>query len=405
MNTTIESLRRQLQQLQALHDSGSLSAEAYAEARVLLERALLDQVMQVPPAAPRPSRRLQAGLVAGVLVLAAVGYAITGSPGRLTAPAETPALAGGPAADGNPPVGDAQVADIVERVAQRLKDKPDDPAGWALLARAYAAMGRLSDAAPAFQKALALAGDDANLLADYADTLAALNNGKISPETMKLVDRALVLEPENTKALALAGSYAFDNREFATAVRLWEKVERSLPAESEFLVPVRASIARARELGGMPPAAPVVAAAGQAKPAAAGAGSAPPAAAAGPGAKPAGAIATAVSGSVTLAPALAGRAGPDDTLFVLARAATGPRMPLAVLRKQVKDLPLNFTLDDSMAMAPNARISDHPLVVISVRISKSGDAMPQNGDLRGESAPVAPGTRGIAIQISEVLSR
>ncbi|MBC7938862.1 MAG: c-type cytochrome biogenesis protein CcmI, partial [Chitinophagaceae bacterium] len=106
---------------------------------------------------------------------------------------------------------------------------------------------------------------------------------------------------------------------------------------------------------------------------------------------------------VQLAPALAARASPEDTVFILARPAQGPRMPLAVLRKQVKDLPLAFTLDDTMAMAPGATISSHARVVVSARISKSGDAMPRPGDLSGQSDPVAPGATGIELRISEVV--
>jgi cytochrome c-type biogenesis protein CcmH len=113
---------------------------------------------------------------------------------------------------------------------------------------------------------------------------------------------------------------------------------------------------------------------------------------------------TSVSGTVTLAPALAAKARPDDTLFVFARAAEGPRMPLAILRKQVKDLPFSFTLDDSMAMSTTARLSSTPRVVVGARISARGDATPQPGDLQGYSAPVAPGAAGLKIQIAEVIA-
>ncbi len=426
MKPTIDALRQKLQQLQDLHDSGALATDAYAEARGPLERELVDAVMKNPssngpmaqassptssaaapaseaiqstsnpPAAARPSRRLQAGVVIGVLALAAVGYSVTGSPGRAglgSAPAAVDTAANAGAVDGGPAVTPEQVAEIVDRVAQRLKEKPDDPAGWALLARAYASMGRYTDAAPAYQKALALGGENATLMADYADVLAAQNDGKLGGEALKLVERALVLEPDNFKALALSGSAAFDNRDYAAAVRQWEKVERKLPTDSPFLEQVRASVARARELGGLPAVA--VAAA-----------SAPPAAqqaAASSASAVASAQATAVSGSVSLAPGLAAKVSPSDTVFILARAADGPRMPLAVLRKQVKDLPLNFKLDDSMAMAPTAKISDFAQIVVSARVSKSGEALPQAGDLAGQSAPVAPGQSGIVIQIADVV--
>ncbi|MDP1692871.1 MAG: c-type cytochrome biogenesis protein CcmI, partial [Burkholderiaceae bacterium] len=111
-----------------------------------------------------------------------------------------------------------------------------------------------------------------------------------------------------------------------------------------------------------------------------------------------------VSGTVTLAPALAAKANPEDTLFVFARAVEGPRMPLAILRKQVKDLPLSFTLDDSLAMTPAARLSSAPRVVVGARISPRGDATAQPGDLQGFSAPVAPGATGLKIQISELVA-
>ena len=112
-----------------------------------------------------------------------------------------------------------------------------------------------------------------------------------------------------------------------------------------------------------------------------------------------------VAGRVTVAAALKDRIGPDDTVFVFARAANGPRMPLAILRKQVRDLPLKFTLDDSLAMSPAATLSSAQRVVVGARISKSGNAMTQPGDLQGFSAPVAPGASGLAIEIAEVVGR
>jgi cytochrome c-type biogenesis protein CcmH len=387
MKPAIDELRRKLQQLQAQHENGSLTDDAYAEARRAIESELADQVLlDAPPARPRPALALQAVLALGVALLAAGGYYVTGSPAQLgVASPKMASNASGSNGTGAPPVDDEQVAKIVDGVAQRLKEKPDDAAGWALLARAYSAMGRFTEAVPAYKKALELVGDEATLLADYADVLGALNDGKLGPESVRLVERALVLEPGNVKALALSGSAAFERQDYATAVRQWEKVALGLPADSQLLPQVRASIAQAREAGGLPPTAQLPPS--PAKPA------------------PAAAPAAAVSGQVTVAPALAGQVGPEDTVFILARAASGTRMPLAVLRKKVKDLPASFTLDDSMAMAPTARISDHAQIIVSARISKSGDAMPQPGDLTGHSAVVAPGATGVSVQIADVYSK
>lgn len=414
MSDPIPVLRHKLQQLQSLHEAGSLGAEAYAAARGPLERALVDRVLQDEPAPPlptvsplaKPPRKLQATLLLAVLVLAVAGYMVTGSPEHAGVSRSAPAAATASAEPDGPPVSDDQVNEIVARIAQRLKEQPEDGAGWALLARAYSAMGRHTEAVPAFQKALALNGADATLMADYADTLAAQNNGRFDAEALKLIERALVLEPDNFKALALSGSAAFDNRDYALAVRQWEQVERNLPADSRMLPQVRSSIAQARELGGLPaaaaaapvtPIAPAIAAAAAKAPAAA-----PGAQAKAPAAAPA-AAAKALRGSVSLAPAVAAKVGPEATVYILARPAEGPRMPLAVLRKQVKDLPLTFMLDDSMAMAPTAKISDHARIVVLARISKSGDALPQPGDLFGQSTEVAPGASGITILISDVV--
>jgi cytochrome c-type biogenesis protein CcmH len=122
-----------------------------------------------------------------------------------------------------------------------------------------------------------------------------------------------------------------------------------------------------------------------------------------PAASPDAAAGAVVRGTVRLAPALAAMASPTDAVFIFARPAEGSRMPLAILRKQVKDLPAEFVLDDSMAMSPGAKMSLFPQVVISARVSKSGQAVPSAGDLTGQSAPMAPKASGLLIEINEVV--
>jgi cytochrome c-type biogenesis protein CcmH len=110
-----------------------------------------------------------------------------------------------------------------------------------------------------------------------------------------------------------------------------------------------------------------------------------------------------VAGTVSIGAALAAKTDADDTVFIFARPADGPRMPLAIVRKQVKDLPAAFSLDDAMAMSPQAKLSNFSDVVVGARISKSGQAAPQSGDLEGLSAPVKVGASGVAIVIDRVL--
>jgi cytochrome c-type biogenesis protein CcmH len=236
---------------------------------------------------------------------------------------------------------------------------------------------------PAFKQALALKPDDPNLLADFADALAVVNGRNLEGEPGKLIARALEVDPNNLKALSLAGTAAFLRKDFAGALRHWEKLAQVAP-DSDFARQIQGGIDEARRLAGGPaPGTPA---------------QAPPQ----PAAKTA---AASVSGTVTLSKQLAGKAAPDDTVFVFARAAEGSRVPLAILRKQVKDLPLKFTLDDSMAMSPAAKLSGSPKVIVGARVSRSGGALAQPGDLQGLSAPVDVGSSGLAIEIGQVVGQ
>jgi cytochrome c-type biogenesis protein CcmH len=266
-----------------------------------------------------------------------------------------------------------------------------------MLARSYSVLGRNAEALPAYARAVALKSDDAGLLADYAAELAMQNQRNLSGRPIELVQRALTIDPNNLKALSLAGMAAFDKKDYAGAVAQWEKILRQSPSDPDLVQQVQASVAEARELGKLPAGESVVAApAAPAAPSERGAS--------GAGAAPAAAADAAVSGTVILSSSLGAQADPNDTVFIIARPTDGARMPLAVLRKQVKDLPFEFRLDDSLSMAPTAKLSMHPNVVVSARISKSGNAIAQPGDLVGAApAPVALGARGVKIEISQTV--
>jgi cytochrome c-type biogenesis protein CcmH len=342
--------------------------------------------------APRatPSLRLIGGLAVAVLMLAVLGYWQTGSPslartGLGGSGVQAAAAPAAPGASGASAM--EQIAAMVDQLAERMKSHPDDAEGWTMLARSYTVLGRFGDALPAYRRALELVPNNATLLADYADAVAATKGSANNAESESLVERALRLDPNHIKALALAGTAAYDRGDFAGAIARWQKIVDQMPAESELAQKVQASIAEARDhIGGATALAqaqtPSARATGASTPAGAGK----------------------VSGTVTLAPALRAQVAPDDTVFVFARPSGG-RMPLAVRRAKVSDLPLTFTLDDSMAMAPGMTISSAKQLTVSARISKSGNALPQPGDLAGESAAVAPGASGIAVEIGSVLAK
>ena len=381
----VAALRQQLEQLTALKRSGALGQAQYNEARQALERRIVDAVVNTQaPTAPAPSaapKPLLIGVAAFVCAVAMAGYAWLGTPQALNGE-----LAAAPAAPAgsNHSITAEQIEGMIGKLEARLKDNPQDGEGWGMLGRSHAVLGRHALAVPAFKKAVALRGDDAVLLADYADALAVTNGRSLDGEPMRLVEQALKIDPANLKALYLAGTHAFNQQDYKLALQHWEKMVQLAP-NHEMAQRIQGGIDEARKLAG---------GAGGAAP------SAPNPAAASPPPLPG----TSVSGTVTLAPALAGKARPDDTLFVFARAAEGPRMPLAIVRKQVKDLPFTFSLDDSMAMTPAAKLSSTPRVVVGARISARGDATPQPGDLQGFSAPVAPGATGLKIQIADVVA-
>lgn len=405
----LAAARARLLKLKAQHDAGKLDDRRYDEARRAVEREIGEGLLAgKDTASSRPSRALVAVLSLFVVALAGVGYWQTGSPSlvrqtgspslvRQAAPAAD--IAAGeahPGAAGSAASGLQQIDSMVGKLAERMKDTPDDAEGWTMLARSYTVLGRFGDAIPAYARAAELQPNNAALLSDYADAVAATQQTANNPRSIALIERALKADPKYPKALALAGSAAYDRGEYAVAIAHWQKIADQLPPDSELAPRVQAMIGDAREkLGG----AGAGAAPAPSPPPAALAAVRPPASAA------KAATGTSVSGTVTLEPALAAQAGPNDSVFVFARAASGSRMPLAVQRAQVKDLPLAFRLDDSMAMSPGMTLSSTPQLTVGARISKSGNAIPQPGDLAGETTGVAPGAKNVAIRIGSVIAK
>jgi cytochrome c-type biogenesis protein CcmH len=390
----VAQARQQLRQLDALRASGALDEAQHAQAKAVIERQIGAALAQAPAGAaaqtPRQSKTFVAGLGGFVCLVAALGYLGLGTPIALDAAAvaASAAQAGGDGASHS--VTMEQIEGMTEKLAARLQERPDDPEGWAMLGRSYAVLGKHEKALPAFKQAMALRANDAVLIADYADALAVVNGRNLDGEPSRLIAQALQIDPNNLKALSLAGTAAFYRRDYAGALRHWEKMQQIDP-NSQFVQQIQGGVDEARKLVAGTGGAPAAAA---------------PATARAPSPTPTGgdaAAGTSVTGVVSLSAALTGKTDPQDTVFVFARAAEGPRMPLAILRKQVKDLPLTFTLDDSMALTPATKLSSAQRVIVGARVSKRGDATPQPGDLLGQSAPISPGARGLKIEISQVV--
>lgn len=369
--------RDQLRELDEDLAAGIIDRERHAEARGELERRLLEDAGNGPvvtpePAAPKKSRRTAYALAVLIPVTVISLYLVTGNPDGI-APAS---LTAGTGHEVTP----QQVEQMIDKLAARLKESPGDGEGWVMLGRSYAVLGRYQESAAAYEQAVTRIPGDAGLLADYADVLAMSQGRRLAGAPEKLVLRALAIDPAHPKALALAGTAAFEQKKYADAVAHWQKLASALPADSEIAAAVQGSIAEARALAG---------------------GAAAPRARVQdrPG-KTAPATATArVSGSLRIADSLKSKAAPDDSVFIFARAKDGPPVPLAVLRKRVADLPLEFVLDDSMAMAPGMNLSRFDHVIVGARISKSGNPVRSPGDLEGLSTAVKTGTSGIHLVI------
>jgi cytochrome c-type biogenesis protein CcmH len=285
--------------------------------------------------------------------------------------------------------GTMRSAESLAALEEKVAKNPNDGESLLLLARSYGELERYPDAVKAYDKLTQSVTDEAWIWADYADALAMARGQSLAGPPTKLIEKALALDPNFPKALALAGSAAMERGDYAAAVRHWEHLLKGLPADSEDAKMIESGLQQAREFlvqskgkkgakvtqtAPMPEARQSV---GQGK--------------------------ERISGTVTLSAALKAKTTPNDTVFVLARAAQGPKMPLAAVRKQVKDLPLQFTLDDSMAMSPQMKLSNFDEIVVVVRVSKSGNAMPEPGDLQGTSSTIKPGSTGLKISIDTVV--
>lgn len=389
--------RDQLKELDVDLANGTLSAEQHAAGRRELEkRALEDTLAAVNEAVPSQARWGAWAPIALALLIPAVAvgmYLKLGTPQAIAQSGMAPQAAAVPAsaqAQGGSPHSTSfdAIRAMSEKLAARLKDNPDDGAGWAMLARSYNVLGRFAEASDAYSQAEKRLPPDAQLMADHADALAMSQGQKLDGEPLAMLQRALKIDPANLKALALMGTAAFDRKDYKGAIGYWEKVVRTAPADSEFTQSLQASLDEARALaeGRTPPAALPSINSGAAEAAA-----------------PAAANGGQVSGQVKLAPALAAKVSPGDTLFIFARAENGPRMPLAILSLKVGDLPARFSLDDSSSMAPGMKLSAFPSVRVVARISKSGNASVQSGDLEGSVGPLKPGTQDIQINIDKVI--
>ena len=357
--------RERLQELESEYGRGSLSELDYKQARQELEQALLIDVDEAQVATTQVStsntRASLAWVVVGVPLAAILLYLQLGTPAALQQQAQVAAPQQGHAGADT----EATMEQLVAGLAAKLEQEPENPEGWFMLGRSYMSMGRYAEAAAAFERVLQQVGDNPDVMLRYADAQAMAQGGTIAGKPFEMIKKALQLKPDDPTALWLAGLGYEEQGEYEKAVQHWRKLEPLLVDDPATLNEVRNLITRAEQKLGRSVAVDSTVI------------------------KPVTAGGVALKVTVALDAALQDKVSAEDTVFIFARAMEGPPMPLAAVRKQVRDLPLTVTLDDSMAMMPQMKLSNYATVLIGARISKSGTATAQSGDLTGEIDNVA----------------
>lgn len=381
---SIEVHRQRASELEHEHARGMVSDESFESARNELKRELLDDADTGEPVLITPAGTKKTIFATAVLVpLIAFGLYLWSGSGGVVVEASQGARSSAQVVRQDEMHG---VSEMIDRLERKLEQSPGDAEGWILLGRSYAYLKRFDAASRAFAVAVDLKPGDARLLGDYAEALAVTRNSRIDMEVMGLVQRALAIDPETEKALWIAGLERYQGGDHASALSIWKRLRQQMPADSrdrqtlDTYIAQVSGVMQETEMAQVKPSATET------------------------GAEPTGGVAGAITVRVALDPALARRASDDDTVFIFARAHEGPQMPLAIVRKQVRDLPLQVTLDDTQSMAAGMSISSFPSVVVAARISKHGDARPKAGDLQGLSQPLQTGTRQVAqVRIDQVV--
>ncbi|MCF7993981.1 MAG: c-type cytochrome biogenesis protein CcmI [Chromatiaceae bacterium] len=416
----LELFKQQLTELDADLSSGKLDQTVYEAARRDLERELLHDLGDRDPlTAARgieakqrryrlPGPRLTA--LALVLVVPFAAWALYGLIGSqaIIPQLEQLAASGGVGGSGGHGGGQAELPpleELVARLEERLEQEPGDAEGWMMLGRTYFATGDRERAQSALAQAYKLLPTDPLIVLAYAESIATNNDNQLEGRPAELISEALALEPNNATARWLAAMVAFQRGQFQSAATTWRKLLEQLDPESEDAAELRTLISEAEQRAGLPDEALQIAQAGIAA-------AEQPSATASAGADvqdrpidtPAEAAQPGVQVNVALATELSGRLPPNTPVFIYAKAAAGPPMPLAVQRATLGDLPVQVRLDDSMAMMPAMQLSNFPQIIVGARVSPSGQAMPRPGDLQGETGPVeSTASDPVQVRIDQVL--
>lgn len=366
----IDVYRDQLRDLETEYAQGTLDTDQFQVSRLELENRLADDALteEEQPIATKSGKKLGIALGIAIPLLAFGIYFLIGNPWAIKEAVQP--IAGGQHGD---------FTAMLDKVRSKAEDNPNDGSAWLLLAKTYAVIERWQDANQAYEKAVQLLPKDATAWAGYAESLAILNNRTLKGQPAELLRKALEINPQEPKALELAGVNAFQEENYAQAAHYWKQLLKQLPPDSPYAMDIALAMKEAKSHAEAAFGKPLDKVFGTDK-----------------------VVVLTINGKVEIKPTLKGKIPPDATLFLFAKALEGGGAPVAAIRASAKNLPLEFELNDSMAMDPNNRLTSHKEVTLTARISLTGQAMANSGDLEGTLTPVKVGTKNLELVIDTV---
>jgi len=377
----INIAKERITELEAQLTSGEIDQNQYDQMRNEIESSLLDDTdehknTQINTELPVHYKRNVLILLTAIPFCAFALYQYWGAPEVLTK-----ATAGSAQTDTNQTANphDQQnkhaggLGDAIKKLEARLASEPNNPDGWYMLARSYVVQKQFTKASESYRKLYALVGDQPAVLLGLADTLTMSHNGDMSGEPFELAKKALAIEPSNPTALWLTGLGYQDNGELAKAIELWQKLLPHLTEQPQSSQEVRTLIDRAQRQLGNNVAQTNTAVTPTTKP--------------NPMSQSNQTATAKLLVSVQIDSALRATVSDSDYVMVYAQRVSGMKMPLAIIKTSVKDLPITVTLDDSQSVGPMGKLSDAAQVYVLARISKSGQAIRQSGDIEVKAGP------------------
>jgi cytochrome c-type biogenesis protein CcmH len=368
----IDVYRDQLRDLETEYAQGAFDKEQFDAAKLELENRLAQDALseEDQPVFNKGGKKLGIALGVAIPLLAFGTYFLIGNPWAITeAAAQQPMAAAG---------GHGDFSAMLEKAIKKTEDNPNDAEAWVMLAKTHSVMEQWPEANKAYTRAVALQPKNATALAGQAEALAILNGRVMQGKPTELVLQALAINPQEPKALELAGIGAFQEDNFAQAAYYWKQLLNQLPPDSPYAMDIAMAMKEAKERAETAFGKPLDKMLGTDK-----------------------VVIQTINGTVDINPALKGKVPANAAIFLFAKPLDG-RMPVAAIRSEAAKLPLEFELNDTMAMNPEARLSSFKEVVLTARISMSGEAMAKSGDLEGTLTPVKVGAKDIRLVIDTV---